>query len=193
MSEYLQQENNPAPSKTNNPFAGVITAQLHWTYTNAIDALLQDCSLVTPCRFVFAGAQLVECPNCVGTLYKPNGPFPFPKGKICPACQGRQIPVEENEDVSLMLIYDSRKWLILNKRIEYAASTNVPLAATPNMFMETMCRIELYPKIKACKHLIADTCNENYSINQYNRVGEPKPLGLGKMEYIITAWRRTLG
>lgn len=192
MSEYLQEENNPAPSKTNNPFAGIITPQLHWVFTNAIDALLQDCALVTPCRFVFSGAQLVECPNCVGGIYKPNGGFPFPRGKICPACQGRRIEVEDTEDVSLMLIYDSRRWMILNRKTGFSTSTNNAAVVTPNMYLETMCRVELYPKLKGCKHLIVDTCNENYSLNQYSRVGEPEPLGFGKMEYVITAWQRTL-
>lgn len=186
MSDVLTTGNNPAPSISPNPFTAILqSAGFHNTFTNLIDAVLSDDALTTNCRLVFAGTQIVPCTNCTGNIHKPDGPIPFPRGTVCPLCQGKKIEVEETDDVMLCVINDSKKWMIWSRPVNQTWTTN-----TPKALAETICRVELYPKIKACDYLIIDTDHQDYTHNKFHRFGEPELMGLGRMEYIVTAWQR---
>jgi len=186
MSETLRECTNPAPSKPSNPFKGIITTEFHTAFTNLIDAALEDGGLSTPCKLIFKGARIISCNNCVGNIYKPDGPFPFSRGMICPACQGKKQEAQDACDISMCMNTDSRKWMILSRPAIVESRTT----SKPKVFAETVCRIEMYPKIRACDYAVLDTSNENYALNKYKRMGEPEPCGLGNMEYIVTAWER---
>lgn len=165
-----------------NPYAGIITSAFKTTFNNAIDALLEDTACTVSCTLVYGGQKFVACSNCVGGIYVPGGPIPFPNGKICPLCQGTsRREVEQTETVYLVPIFDSKKWL----------TTAIKSSAkSPSELCETMCALTLMPKLKACKHLIIDSTNSDYTRNIFKRLGEPEPLGLGDMRYILTAWER---
>lgn len=184
MSEHLETGNNPAPSLA-NPFAGIISPSFKTLFTNMIDALLMDDSITVPCRLVFAGTQLIDCSNCTSNIYTPGGPVPFPRGMTCPICQGKRIEVFQDFDIQMAVINDAKKWLILS-RPQYQNLT----AQAPNMLAETLCRIELYPKIMAANYAVLDANNEGYTLNKFMRVGDPELMGLGNHQYMLTAWQR---
>ncbi len=166
-----------------NPYAGIITSTFKTTFNNAIDALLEDGALTVPCQIIYGGVKFTDCPNCVGGLtYTSGGPIPFPNGLICPYCNGvSRFEVEDTEDVHLLCIFDSSKF----------KNFTPPVGVfTPNMFAQTMCALTLYPKLKAAKTIVLDSTNKLYSRNVYKRYGEPEPLGLGDMRYILTNWER---
>lgn len=165
-----------------NPYSGIITAALKTTFNNAIDALLEDSACTVSCKLIFGGQKFVACTNCQGGIYVPGGPIPFPNGKVCPLCQGTsKKEVEQSEIVYLMPIFDSKKW------------TSGAIKTSPKYPLEvceTMSHLTLMPKLKACKHIILDFTNSNYTQNVFKRIGEPEPCGFGDMRYIITAWER---
>jgi len=164
-----------------NPFSGIITPALKTTFNNMIDAILEDGACTVTCTLVFGGQKFVACVNCAGGIYVPGGPIPFPNGKICPLCNNKPIQVEETEEVSLAVFFDQKKWRTMATRTS---------PKTFNELAETMCAITLYPKLKACKHIILDNVNELYARSVYKRMGEPEPCGFGDMRYILTAWER---
>jgi len=184
----LYPSGNPAPSSTTNPFSSLLTTDFKQTFADAIDSLLADDGLTVPCTFYFGGQKKVECTNCQGGIYRPGGSIYFPPGKICPLCMGRtSINVTTNETNYMMVIFDSKQWKILGRTIACPAANT---SNSQNMFAETMTRIEMYPKIKAVQYVILDSTNTDFTQNKYQRLGEPQPLGLGTMQYIITAWER---
>jgi len=186
MSLYPSE--NPAPSSTSNPYTSVLSTAFKQTFTDAIDAVLSDDGLTVPCTFYFGGQKAVECTNCQGGVYRPGGSIYFPQGKICPLCMGRtHINETTSESNYMMVIFDSKQWRILGRSISCPASNT---ANSMLVYAETMTRIEMYPKIKAAQYVILDSTNANLTHNKYQRLGEPEPLGLGTMQYIITAWER---
>lgn len=174
---------NPAPSITPNPFTSIFTPAFHNTFTNAIDALLSNCALTTPCRLIFGNSRFIQCTNCQGGIYKPGGPVYFPRGKVCPLCNGKaSFTVEAVEDVYLMVNFDTKKFTQMDGAEKYPGFADD--------MAQTMCRVELYPKIVSAEKAILDMCNQCYSSNFYKRVSHPRFLGLGKQEYLLTTWQR---
>lgn len=165
-----------------NPYAGIITSTMKTAFNNAIDALLEDTACTVACTIVYGGQKFANCTNCTGNVYVPGGPIPFPKGKICPLCQGSsRREVEQTETVYLLPIFDNKKW----------RTTAIQSSAKyPYEVCETMSLLTLMPKLKAAKHIIIDSTNANYTRNIFKRVGEPEPLGFGDMRYILTAWEK---
>lgn len=187
---------NPSPSLNNNKFLGLINKQKK-VFTNAIDAVLADDGCTTACKLLFNELGCTECINCVfnpmsgrsAGVYKAGGPVPFGKGMICPICGGAgQVDIsDEEEEYNLMVIFDSKKFTAFGRgQIEYRSPDN---PKDPKMFAQTMCRIELYHKIKSAKFALLNTIMESYSTNKYERVGEPEPIGFGTPQYIITTWQ----
>ena len=165
-----------------NPYTGVITAAMKTTFNNAIDALLENSACTVACTLVYGGQKFENCSNCQGGVYVPGGPIPFPNGKICPLCQGTsRREVEQTDTIYLMPIFNSKKWTttIIKTSPKY-----------PNEVCETMSLLSTMPQLKACKHIILDSTNSNYTRNVFKRLGEPEPCGFGDMRYIITAWER---
>lgn len=148
------------------------------TFNNAIDALLEDNACVVPCTLVFGGQRYIDCANCQSGIYTPGGPLPFPHGRVCPICLGKKIQVEDSEVISLMCIFDTKK---------FRSMTGVN---EKNVQAETFSHLTLVPKLQACKHIILDSDNKLYMRNEYKRAGAPEPCGFGDMRYIIVPWTR---
>jgi len=179
----LDPSGNPAPFYASNPFAGVITPAFHRTFINAIDALLMDGALTSPCDLVFGNTRFTACVNCLNGTYKAGGPIPFPAGKICPLCVGQPCqPVLETECFSLMVIQDPKQWRLVSKTLAGPA--------IKTGYLETMCRIELTNKLRACEYIIPNKCDACINGAHFKRTGEPLFIGLGKPNYIIIGWER---
>ena len=180
----LTPSGNPAPSISSNPFTGILTTALHNTFTNAIDALLEDGACSTPCELIFSNCKK-DCTNCTAQgFYSPNGPFPFGRGMICGNCMGKRV-VEvpgQNQTVNLLITFNSRKWIVLAR--------NTKALNSPDMFAETMCRIEWYNHLMIADYVRLDSDNRCFGDNKWQRVGHPERCGLGTMEYILTGWEK---
>lgn len=157
-------------------FSGLITSDLHVQFRGLIDALLEDGACTTPCILVYKNHQFTDCECTISgvstrTLANPSN--------FCSVCNGAgKVSVEEEFCLSMAVTFDSKHFSVLRGGV-YAE----------NQFAETMCRVEFYPHIKGCDYAILDTCNSCYSNTRYERYSEPQRCGLGKQEYIITAWR----
>ncbi len=90
-----------------NPFLGIISPAFKATFTNAIDALLEDTALTVPCRLIYGNTNPTVCANCIfdpltgrsSSIYLAGGPIPFANGQICPWCHGEGVKtVEATED-----------------------------------------------------------------------------------------------
>jgi len=166
---------------------GLISPSLHKTFTDAIDALLADGACATPCELIYGNQKFVECANCQAGIYRPGGMFPFPNGKVCPSCNGKaHVSVNLTECINLLVTFDAKDFRVLGSSSIKASQTS----NSPVIQAETMCRIELYPKLKAAEYLVIDVCNECYVRGRYKRITDPYPCGLGRMDYILVGWER---
>ena len=106
-----------------NPFSGIISTTLKTTYTNAIDALLEDAALTVPCKIYYDSWKYEDCSLCVnkdpgsigGTPFSPGGSNILPNTQTCPVCGGtgkRRIEVDP-ESIYLLVIFDYRQWITL--------------------------------------------------------------------------------
>lgn len=169
----------PSGNDAYNPFAGVITPQLHNLWTGAINSLLEPGALTVPCTLIYGNVHFVECTNCVNKTYKAGGPVPFPRGGMCPLCGGRdRETVEATECLNLIVIFDRAQFRVLRG------------VNTDDDYAETMCHIKYWNKIVGCEYAILDSCNEDQTNSRFCRYGKPMRCGLGKQEFIIVPWRR---
>jgi hypothetical protein len=56
--------------------------------------------------------------------------------------------------------------------------------------VQTVCKIELLPKIRNAQYMKIDTNVQSYGDHSYALAGDPSPCGLGSNKYIITMWSR---
>jgi len=172
-----------------NNFTGLINNEFKQLFNNAIDALLEPDALTVPCKLVFENTKLQDCPNCVydpiskksSNFYQAGGPIKFLDGQICPYCSGvGSLSFSSEEQVSLGIIkpvffgFDS---IELN---------NVNFVDGK---IQSLCSINLYPKIKNASYIIIDTNIDNITLNRYVREKDPIPVGFGDNSYIITTWK----
>ena len=171
-----------------NPFSGIITPELHTTYNNMIDAILEDEALTTNCKFVFGNCVFVDCDNCSRGKYVPGGPLYFPSGKLCPLCFGKGgYSVESSEEHWLCVEFSSQGWMTTSGKAAHRTG-NIPKGAA-----ETLCKIEHYQRIVSCEHIVLDKNNECLSENRYKRIGRPESCGFGDKTYIFTFWEQVSG
>jgi hypothetical protein len=155
---------------------------LHSLYEQAINSLLSDSGgCVESIRLVFEGTSFVECDQCDNKIFNPGGGSPFPKK--CPVCNGsRRIPVQETEDVRVAIIRSADDFRVfpesLDQKIKYTQG-----------YIETLSRIELYPKLRGCDHIITNI-DENGDCNQtvYKRATGHEFCGLGIPKYVLVGW-----
>ena len=180
---------NPSPSLPNNKYVGLISKSKK-IFTNLIDAVLADDGCTTECILIFNNSECIHCENCIFNpstkmstgKYNGTGPVPFGTGMICPVCGGAgQLFINDIEyPINLAVIFDSKKFYGFGKSLA---------VNEPNMFAQTMCRIELFNQIKKAKEIVLNSIMESYSHNKYVRASEPEPLGFGTPQYIITTWQ----
>jgi hypothetical protein len=56
--------------------------------------------------------------------------------------------------------------------------------------IQTICAIDLLPKIKNTNKLIVDTNLNGLTRNIFTRDSDPEPAGLGDNQYIFTFWKK---
>lgn len=166
----------------------IITADLKNLYKSFIDELLRSGSLSLPCKLIYEGSTFVECLNCdidpishkSNNTYKTGGPIVFADGQICPYCRGIGGSYTENSDnIDLLVIFDYKYWINFNSKIH-----------SPDGQVQTISKLEDYPKIKNCNKIIIDTNIQNYTESFYQRNSEPEPCGFGESSYFFTYWKK---
>lgn len=177
-----------------NPFDGIITQGFKDLHKNAIDALIDGCSL--PCTIEYTGTKVEDCPNCypavvggVGsTLYQDGGPIPFHNGH-CPMCNGtskKQIKV--TEEISLVIIWDYKDWYPMGaSRFALQASNT---SNTSEVYAQTISKIDTFAKLKRANTIILEKNIETLVSNRFQRFGEPEPCGFGASNYVFTMWEK---
>jgi hypothetical protein len=160
-------------------------------YKNSINLLLDSSGLTVPCTLKYTGANSkIYCNNCIfdtisqlsTNKYNNTGPSPFTEGTICPVCMGMGMTQSNagTEIIYLACIFDSKYWLNWSSK-----SLNIP-----DGMVQTICKIELLPKIRSATEMIMDNNISKYGNFIYERYGDPEPAGLGDHAYIITMWKR---
>lgn len=170
-----------------NPFSGIITESLKQTFRDAIDALLEESALTVRCRFNYGDTKFTVCPNCLpgkngrsANKYNGTGPAPFDNRQICPVCAGvYKIPVDTNEVISLMVIYNVGNWLKLPSNIN-----------NPDAYVASFSDMTTYPKMKQVKDILFDVDIEGNYDSVYQRYGELQPIGWGKNSYVLSTWKK---
>jgi hypothetical protein len=174
-----------------NPFSNIITSEFKQIYNQAIDALLENTALTVPCTLIYSGANTsVYCNNCIfdtisglsSNKYKSGGPNPFAEGSICPVCMGMgNIPSSSSsQTLYIACIFDSKYWMNWSSK-----TINIP-----DGMVQTICKVDLLPKIRNASSIIIDATISKYGNYTYERAGDPEPAGLGNHAYILTMWKR---
>lgn len=175
--------------KMSNIFSGLINNEFKGLYDQAIDALLDNNSLTVPCSIYYNTPNDSFCTNCLFdsinnrslNIYNNTGPVPFPENGICSICNGYgKIEKTKSEIIYLGVIFDSKYWLNWNSK-----TVNISDGA-----VQTICKIELFPKLINAQYMTMDTSIQAYRSYKYALAGDPAPCGLGNNRYIITMWSR---
>lgn len=170
-------------------FNNLLGPEFKKMYKNAIDHLISSQGFGVSCTLVYDSLKKDLCPNCIfdpilnrsSNVYKNGGPAQFSSNSICPVCIGNGIiDMSNKETIYLALIFDSKYWVNWNSN-----TVNIP-----NNKAQSICSIELFPKIQNCKEIILDTTTSGYSNRRYSRINEPEICGLGENRYIITMWEK---
>jgi hypothetical protein len=174
-----------------NPFDSILSSQFKQLHTYAIDTLLSNNGLTVPCLLKYSGeGNKVYCNNCIydtisglsSNKYNNRGPNPFPEGSICPVCMGMgmTISASSSETVYLACIFDSKYWMNWS-----SSSINIP-----DGMVQTICKVELLPKIRNASEIVINTNIAKYGNYTYERAGDPEPAGLADHAYVVTMWKR---
>jgi hypothetical protein len=170
-----------------NPFAGIITSDFKLLHKQAIEALLENTALTVPCEVTLAGTKYTQCVNCVfdavsgksSNRYKSGGPIPFTQG-LCPYCNGvGRKQIVTTEDIYLMPIWDSKKWILSNPNLK-----------TADISVQTMSKLSSFALLNRASKIVIDTTNEALKTTDYTRVGDPERIAFGDTTFIITSWKR---
>ncbi len=176
-----------------DPFAGIITAEMKTTFTQAIDSLLESAACTVPCRLITRGTRFTSCSNCVfdpignksSNRWLNGGAIPFPNGQLCPMCGGvGKIPDENTSTIDLMPIWDARQW------VSFGGMVREHTTQTGHDFVQTMSKFATYDELTQATEIIIDTDIEGYVRNRFARVGNPEICGFSASSYIFTMWKR---
>lgn len=172
-----------------NIFSNLINAEFKGLYDQAIDAILENNALTVPCSIFYNTPNDTYCNNCLFdpinnrslNIYNGIGPLPFPENGICSVCNGNgKVEKSKSEIVYLAVIFDSKYWFNWGSKV-----INVQ-----DGMVQTICKIELLPKIRNAQYMSMDTNIQPYGGHSYALAGDPSPCGLGSNKYIITMWSR---
>jgi hypothetical protein len=169
-----------------NPFDGVITQDIQDLFEYGIDTVLEACSV--PCRLIYPETSYTTSPDLPATAGNSNSVHhvtgsPIPLHGITSPAQGNSVvikPVEVTEEIEIVVLWNPKDWI------------GVPNAQvlTPGSMAQTMCHINLAPKLKQAKEIILDINNENYARYRFVRKNEPTPIGLFGNPYCLTMWEK---
>lgn len=180
-----------------NIFTNIITQQHKELFNQAIDALLADTGLSTPCKLVYDVAPTQEnmlCDNCIfdpisqlsSNHYNGTGPVPFDNA-VCPICLGSgyttksKLANRSEEIIYMAILSDSKYFMKINSQ-----TMNIPDGS-----IQTICSIDYLQKIMNASYLVINEPKLlNYSNYSYQRAGSPDYDGFGEYRYIITTWNR---
>jgi hypothetical protein len=153
-------------------------------YNDAIDSLID--SFERPCKIYYPTKAYINCSCTTQYPAARKGPSHFPAGNtgshtgMCPLCKGEhKIPVENSEELSMIVIFDFKSFYKINPTIDYSQG-----------FVQTLCSINYLQKIKSSDYIYFNTLISDKQQQKYQRLGEPQPIGLGSDRYIITDWER---
>lgn len=172
-----------------NPFSKLVTPLFKKTFSNAINALLEEGGATVPCKLIYSSGKYELCPNCLinpvtgksNGVYNGSGPNPFTNNK-CPYCLGiGKKELIEDETIYLMVVWDSKKWMQMASTIQ-----------TPEGGVQTFCNIDKMPQIKRAKEIYINTDIDDYVHARYIRNGEPEPVGccIGDEAFMVTMWKK---
>jgi hypothetical protein len=179
-----------------NPFSGIITRELKDLFKNGINSLLECEGCTVPCRLYFGTTKYNTCESCENLSFNNIGRkstnvsssgsgVPVYANKQCTTCGGSGlIGVESTEIVYVIPIWDFKQWF------NTGLSSGIINARNPAGMVQTFSKIDLLPKIKKAKEIRIDTNIEEYVKHDFERAGEPEPLGFGESSYIATLWKR---
>lgn len=171
-----------------NPFAGIITPAFKLLHKQAIEALLENDALTVRCVVTLAGTKYTQCVNCIfdaasgksSNRYKTGGPIAFNQG-LCPYCNGAgRKQVISTDEVYLMPIWDSKKWILSNPNLK-----------TADISVQTMSKISSFSLLNKTSKIVIDADNEGLKTADFTRVGDPEKIAFGETNFIITNWKRT--
>lgn len=169
-----------------NIFNSLFSNDLKQLHKQMIDATVDACSV--ECTLHYRATKFEDCINCsydpIGgkssNRYQHGGPVPFHHG-TCPLCSGQgKRQVQVNETIFLCPIWSSKDW--------YPLSQNQVSMA--DIAVQTMSKIDTYPKLKRCTSISIDRNIEGYGIPEFTRLGDPEPCGFGNATHILTYWKR---
>lgn len=176
-----------------NPFSLLTTdPALKTVFNNAIDSLLEQNALSLQCRLLYANTNPVLCNNCLFdhisntslNKYNGTGPLPFNDFGICPVCNGQGFDFNGKEElIYLGVIFNSKYWFNWNQR----SSDSIRV---PDGSVQTICKSDLLPKIRAADKIQIDVNQEKYGSYYYTRANDPEFAGFGDTRYIFTIWHR---
>jgi hypothetical protein len=171
-------------------FDNLITPEFKKIFNDSIDTLLVANALTVPCLLKYSNTKRELCYNCEfdaisqrsANIPKPEAPVPFARQTICPVCNGfGYIDTTSDEKIHMAIIFDSKYWLNWGSK-----SLNIPDGT-----VQSLCSINLLPKLKNCQAMIVDTDIAQYGNYSYSLFGDPEPAGLGSHDYIISMWQRS--
>lgn len=171
-----------------NNFALLLNDSFKNLFNSAIDGILDQHALSTPCNLRYVSTDRIYCNNCIYdpilnrsyNKYNSTGPVSFPEGSICPVCGGQgKIICDTNEIIYMAIIFDSKYWM----------NWGPQFVQVPNLAAQSLCSITLMPKILNCTAMNLVNVN-NYDSGLYSKAGQPTPMGLGEHKYILTNWTR---
>jgi len=174
-----------------NPFEGLISSEYKNLYNQAIDSLLSSTGLAVPCLISYGSSNNNPCNNCIfdpisirsANRYNGTGPVSFTTDTICPVCNGYGLIDKANQEtIYLAVLFDSKYW--------FNWSTKADAVNISDGMVQTICSIELLPKIKNAQYITIDKNIANYGGYTYVTAGDPQPCGLGDNRYIVTMWSR---
>lgn len=174
-----------------NMFNNILNNDVKNIYKEAIDALISENGLGTPCRLTYNSniTRQTDCDNCLlDPIYKKStgkyngtGPRIFSEGAVCPVCNGEGYIVDNQSEIIYMAILVSEKtWIDIGVN-------NVKL---PNGSLQSISKADTFTKIMNSYSMsISDQNGINNNL-LYERNGDPTYVGFGSNDYIITMWKR---
>lgn len=170
-------------------FDNIITPQFKKIFNDAIDTVISQNAMSVPCTLKYDSALQELCYNCIfdpinnrsSNRPKDNAPVYFARETICPVCNGFGIVESaKNETIYLAIIFDHNYWVNKGSNIINISEGMV----------QSLCKIDLLPKIKNCQEMIMDTTLSDYGHYRYVLAGDPQPAGLGSNDYLISLWKK---
>jgi len=169
-------------------FADIVNNNFKNIFNSAISSLLDIDSLAVPCTIKYVNPKGSFCTNCVfdslmnrsSNIYNDTGPIYF-VNSICPVCNGKGLLFNDiTENVVLAVIFDSKYFINWDSK-----NINVPAGTA-----QTLCSINLMSKIRNANSVVFNSNLSVYAQNEYIRMGEPTPCGLGDHVFITTLWQK---